>query len=175
MSILRAFITLLLLDPGLVRAEPLALPASAPQSLTLPAPALHPLTCGPHQLAGTPLCLKLALEADPAYHAAVRRRNGGIVLTSVLGGAGAVMLVVAGLWTWGSWLGEFTHDGRSPDYETPRYLAIVGAATIGAGLLVGLPVMISGIREARAIRRGHLQPVLSLGPERAVVGASLRF
>jgi hypothetical protein len=122
-------------------------------------------------------CLSQRLELDPRYQRARGRRNAGIALTTV-GGLGGASLVIAGIWSFYAFLAELGSSGRSESFAAPGYLAIVGGGAMVVGLAVGIPLLVSGARGMRSARRvleSIPGPVVSIGPGRAMVGASWRF
>jgi hypothetical protein len=142
---------------GSARGEPATAPRPGP-SLTGP---LRPIELCPR---GDERCLEQLLLGIPEYQEATRKRRLGVVLTSVGVGVGATMMVVAGL------MAEFRENWclfspcRPADHTGEKIAVGIGGALAVAGLAAGIPLIVSGTNQRRAIRGRFLgAPVVSLG------------
>ncbi len=176
-SINIALVPALLCCSSIALAQPVDVTLPAPPVVAVPPPQVVAVPCmGPgHDKA----CLKQVLDMDPRYRAARARRNGGIVLTSVGSGVGAVAMLVA----WTSYMsrdvGDMFCTSCRNDYTGEKIAAIAGASLLVVSLAVGIPTIVSGSREMRFIRNQYLLqmpvPTVSVGPHQTTVGAAWRF
>ena len=109
-------------------------------------------------------------QNDPEYRGALSRRTSGIVVASVVGGAGLLVGVLAGM----VWMVCNGLDDSACD--EPRAWTIGGFITMGVGLGVGLPLAISGhgrvkeIRQRARMQRRALLPRVNISLRRRGAG-----
>jgi len=84
-------------------------------------------------------------DNDPEYRGAISRRNAGIVVTSVVTPVGLVVALVGGL----VWAVCDSVDGSCDDAAG---WTIGGLVTMGVGLGVGIPLIVSGQSRVNEIR-----------------------
>lgn len=138
------------------------------------------------------LALKAAMEQDPGYGVARSKKIAGIVILSV-GGGGAVMMgfialiaaMAEGLSSFG-YVGDYDPEYRPEndnDSKMARNFGIASLCSLGVALAVGLPVLLSGVSDSRAIRRRAQRRLLATsagwslasGPGQAGVGMRYNF
>ena len=133
------------------------------------------------------LALKAAMQDEPGYDAARSKKIAGIVLLSVGGGGAAIMGFIALIAAWADSVdydGDYSYDydqQYSRDDNTARNFGIAALCSLGVALAVGLPVLISGVSDGRAIRRRARQRLaagsveIADGPGQAGLGLRYRF
>jgi len=84
-------------------------------------------------------------ENDPEYRGALGRRTAGIVVTSVVGAVGLLVTAVAGI-VWA------VCDGLDGSCDDAAGWTIGGLVTLGVGLGVGIPLIVSGQSRITEIR-----------------------
>ena len=85
------------------------------------------------------------MDNDPEYRGARGRRTAGIVVTSVVGSIGLLVTLVGGL-VWA------ICDGFDGSCDDAAGWAIGGLVTLGVGLGVGIPLIVSGQSRINEIR-----------------------
>jgi hypothetical protein len=116
----------------------------------------------------------MLLDTNPEYQAAVSRRTTGIVLASVLGGAGGVVGVVAGMVS----LFCYGFDSNTGGCLSAKYWTIGGFVTMGVGLAVGIPLAVSAHGTVKRIRNQAMmgwRPRFGVGFSHRGAGAHARW
>lgn len=84
-------------------------------------------------------------DNDPDYRGALGRRTAGIVVTSVVGSVGLLVTLVGGL-VWA------VCDGLDGSCDDAAGWTVGGLVTLGVGLGVGIPLIVSGQSGVNEIR-----------------------
>jgi len=117
-------------------------------------------------------------QNHPEYEANRRLRNGGILTTAIGGGAGMLVGLFGGLLT-AVCHGISNDMGGSSDCDVPEGIAIAGGITFGAALTAGLPMIIVGQQNLKAINQGPGNLVsrirLVVSDEYALISTGWRF
>jgi hypothetical protein len=153
-------------------SQPEAVPAPEPAPETAPTPeAPQPDQTYPAQ--PPPLFLsshhlhRYLLDTDPDYRSARGRKIAGIVVASAGGGLGLVIGLTS-LMLYGICEGDSGYGALRSSCDPERNWAIGGFVGMGVALAVGIPLILSGSGEMKAIR---LERQLQLRPH---VDLSLR-
>ena len=163
---------------ALAQSAPVAAgPASAPSAMSSPSNPALPMNRDSF--------LEQQLEADPEYQSARTRKRAGIVVASVGAGVGAAVMIVAavsyGLRGLCIPLGAPEGHGScpSPDATGEKIAAGIGGGLLLAGLAAGIPLINSGATRMQRIREHYAKlvpvPLVNVGPQQAVFGATWRF
>jgi hypothetical protein len=96
------------------------------------------------------------LDTDPYYRSARGRKIAGIVVTSAGGGLGLVIGLTS-LMLYGLCEGDSGYGVFRESCDPERNWAIGGFVGMGVALAVGIPLILSGSSEMKAIRRMQQQ------------------